>query len=154
MWGILFVTQDIYGDRHEALIIEMRLYWSEIEQSGLNIVVVILNAPSLLSGFLCYHGYTLAGAQQAPLWEGLWRQGCSREEEGLTWELYHFNFLVKSTFFLKTPDCSFDLMSLCWSYNSQGYMGFNKSYCCYTMYETKNWLLKEIIKYKKVSNYL
>ena len=83
MWG-MFVTWDIYSDRHEALDIVIYLYWSEIEQSGLN-VVVILNVPSWLCGFLCYRGYKPARAQQAPLWEGLWRQGCSREEEGLTW---------------------------------------------------------------------
>ena len=38
------------------------------------VVVVILNATSWLSAFLCYHGYKPAYAQQAPLWEGLRRQ--------------------------------------------------------------------------------
>ena len=31
------------------------------------------------------------------------------EEEGGTWELYYSNILTKSTFFLKTPDCSFNM---------------------------------------------
>ena len=67
-----------------------------------HVVVVILNVISWLSGVLCYHGYKPTCAQQAPLWEGLWRQGCSsREEEGGTWELYHSNVLAKSTFFSK-----------------------------------------------------
>ena len=54
--------------------------------------VVILNVPSWLSGFLCYHGYKPPYAQQAPLWGGALKAGLqrSREEEGGTWELYSF----------------------------------------------------------------
>ena len=56
------------------------------------------------------------------IWRSLlpWLQACrllsgrglegSREEEGLTWELYHSNILTKCTFFLRTPDCSFDCL--------------------------------------------
>ena len=62
-----------------------------------------VNAPSWLCGVLCYRGYKPAHAQQAPLWEGLRRQGCSsREEEGGTWEVQ---------FFLKTPDYSFQTIT-------------------------------------------
>ena len=63
------------------------------------------------SGVLSYHGYTPGHARQAPLWGGALRAGLqhSREEEGGTWELCWLKFSgpEKSTFFLRTPDCSF-----------------------------------------------
>ena len=37
------------------------------------LVVVIFNAPSWLSGVLCYCGYQPAHAQQAPLWGGAFK---------------------------------------------------------------------------------
>ena len=45
--------------------------------------------------------------------EGLRRQGCSsaeRKKEGPR-SCAHSNFLAKSTFFLRTPDCSFDILT-------------------------------------------
>ena len=42
MRGILFVTLDIYSDLQEALIIVIWLYWSEIEQSGLMLLLLLL----------------------------------------------------------------------------------------------------------------
>ena len=41
-------------------------------------VVVILNAPSWLSGVLCYRGYKPARVQQAPLWGGALKAGLQR----------------------------------------------------------------------------
>ena len=84
MWGILFVTLDIYSDfawgtHHCNSVVLVR------NRTIGAYVVVAVTVPSWLSGFLCYHGYKPAHAQQAPLWEGLWRQGCStaeRKKEG------------------------------------------------------------------------
>ena len=54
------------------------------------VVVVILNAPSWLSGVLCYCGYKPAvGLQGGSLKAGLQR---SREEEGGTRELCSFKY--------------------------------------------------------------
>ena len=62
-------------------------------------VVVILSAPSRLSGILCCHGYKSARVRRAPLWGGALEAGPqhSREEKGGTWELYHSNLLAKFT---------------------------------------------------------
>ena len=82
-------------------------------------VGVIFNALSWLSGVLCYRGYKPPHAQQAPLWEGLRRPGCSQaerenEEPGSCAES---NFLAKSTFFLKLQTaalrkCDKDIMAV------------------------------------------
>ena len=103
MWRIVFVTWDIYSDLNLVILIRtIRAY----------VVVVILNLPSWLSGVLCYHGYKPAHVQQAPLWEGLWRQGCSsREGEGGTWELCHSNLLAMSTFFSKLQTAALIIFS-------------------------------------------
>ena len=56
------------------------------------------------------------------------RAAGSREEGGGTWELYHLNILAKSTFFLKTPDCSFN-ESLSWyKFNRETVMKLNKTW--------------------------
>ena len=72
-------------------------------------LLIFFSALSCYVASSCYRGYRSASAQQAPLWGGTLKAGMqrNREEEGGTWELYHSNIYNKSTFFIKTPDCSF-----------------------------------------------
>ena len=91
MWGILFVTWDIYGD----------LAWGT---SHFNLVVLVRRKPigayvviwrPLLPGLQACS--CTAGSSEGRSFEG--RTAGSREEEGGTWELDHTNILTKSTFF-------------------------------------------------------
>ena len=91
----MFVTRDIYSDLHEALV-------SCIDQKENNrgiccyfeCAVLVIWHPVLPWLQAC-------SSWQAPLWAGALKAElqCSREEEGGNWELYHSNFLTKSTFF-------------------------------------------------------
>ena len=72
-----------------------------MEQSGLLLLLLFWMCS------LGYHSYKPAVHSRLLLC-GRGLEG--REEEGLTWELYHSNVLTRSTFFLKTPDCSFNTM--------------------------------------------
>ena len=90
------------SDWHEALVNVIWLYKSEIEHSGLMLLLFFwmwhlgyLASSVTVVTSLHLHIRLLCG-------EGLWRQRCSsREEEGGTWELYRSNVLAKSTFFSK-----------------------------------------------------
>ena len=85
MSGILFVTRDIYSDLHSALIVVFLVVLVINRTISPYVVVVILNAPSWLSGVLCYSGYEPACAQQAPLWGGAFKAGlqaAERKKEG------------------------------------------------------------------------
>ena len=90
----MFVTRDIYSDSawgpcHCNLVVFIR-----DRTIRAYVVVVILNAPSWLSGVLCYRGYKPVHAQQAALWRVVLKTGLqrSREEEGGTWELCLFKY--------------------------------------------------------------
>ena len=100
MWGILFVTRDIYIDSawgsHCNFVVLIRnglillLYWMW-HLGYLAFSVTVVTSPLMQGRFLCG--------------EGLWRQRCSsREEDGGTWELYHSDILAKSTFFPDNSD--------------------------------------------------
>ena len=70
MGGMLFVTRDTVLHCNLVVLIRNRT---------IRTYVVFLNAPSWLSGLLCYHGYKTA--QQAPQWEGLRRQAAAAERK-------------------------------------------------------------------------
>ena len=80
MWGIVFVTQDIYSDLHDAVIMWLSLLpW--------------LQACSRTAGS------SVGGALKA----GLQQQRGRRRDLGAV----SFKYFGEVYFFLKTPDCSF-----------------------------------------------
>ena len=115
MWGILFDTQDIYSDRHEALIV-IKLYGWEIELSELQYLlcccyfecdilviwhplVTVVASLLMYSRLLCGRGFEGRAATQ--------RRGRRRD--------LSFKCSCKVGLFLKTPDCSFK-WNMCWSF--------------------------------------